>query len=578
MDTNKVLKYVLYAVAALLGVWIINTWHKDYPPKAAAPATQAQQSSTANSFVPQPIAAPSAHSQSASGSSATPAAGNLPSVPTHTDMSGFIHVRTDLYNIAIDPIGGNIVSARLLKYPVSVTQKNTPMQILNPDQSNLYIAQAGLANAGPQDVHYHTTSHVYTMMPGRDSLVVTLKGQQANGLEVEKVYTFKRGEYAADLAYTVRNGAHDTWTGGFYHQIVRKNVPAAHPYLQRRSYDGAAISTHETPYHQITFKKLDEENLNQTVTGGWVAMQQPYFVTSWVPNDKSVNEFYSHSMGDGKDGENNIFTLGYVSQRVVLAPGKSVTNNSTFYVGPELSEQLAKVSPSLTHTIDYGWLSPISVLIFWVMKQIFSFVGNWGWTIILITLLIKVIFYPLSNKSYKSMAKMREAQPRIKALQQRFGDDKQALNKATMEFYKKEKLNPMGGCLPMIIQIPVFFALYYVLIESVQLRQAPWIFWIQDLSVRDPYFILPILMGASMFIQQKLSPPPPDPTQAKVMLAMPILFTFMFLWFPAGLVLYWLTNNLLSILHQWYILKTYDPKKEVYVERDKKRMKAQKKK
>lgn len=573
MDTNKILKYVLYALAAFLGVWLINTWHKDYPPTAAAKASLQSQSQTANNFVPQPLSHSSNATGTATSNSPAMAQANASGPVVQTNAAGFIQVRTDLYHIAIDPIGGNLVSADLLKYPVSISQKNTPMQILNPNQDALYVAQAGLANAGPQDVKYHSTSQEYSMKPGQQSLVVTLRGKLANGLEVDKVYTFTRGEYAAQLTMTVHNQNHDTWTGGFYHQIVRKNVPAAHPYLQRRSYDGAAISTAQTPYHQLTFKKMTEENLNQTVTGGWVAMQQPYFVTSWVPNDKSVNEFYSHAAGGESDGKNSIFTLGYVGERVVLAPGKSVSDTSTFYVGPELASQLAKVSPSLTHTIDYGWLSPISVLIFWVMKQIYSFIGNWGWTIILITLLIKLIFYPLSNKSYKSMAKMREAQPRIKALQQRYGDDKQALNKATMEFYKTEKLNPMGGCLPMIIQIPVFFALYYVLIESVQLRQAPWIWWIQDLSVKDPYFILPILMGASMFIQQKLSPPPPDPTQAKVMLAMPILFTFMFLWFPAGLVLYWLTNNLLSILHQWYILKTFDPKKEAYAEREKQRKK-----
>lgn len=578
MDINKIIKYVLYAVAAFLLVWIMNTWHKDYPLEAQKP-TVASTSSAAN-YVPQPFAKNNDTSTAVGESKSTAMTNSdkgVPSLPSVSTSDGFIKVHTDLYQIAIDPIGGNLVSAKLLKYPVSVTQKNTPMQILNPDENAIYIAQAGLAGAGNQNIHYHTTALTYTMQPDEKTLTVSLTGQLPNGLSVTKKYTFIRGEYGVKLDYSVENKAHDTWTGGFYHQIIRKNIPAAHPYLQRRSYSGGAISTHQTPYHQVSFKTMSEENLNQTVTGGWVAMQQPYFVTSWVPDVKSVNEFYSNSVGDGKDGEDNVFTLGYVSQRVALAPGKSITNSSTFYVGPELADQLTKVSPSLVRTIDYGWLSPISILIFALMKMIYSFIGNWGWTIILITLLIKLVFYPLSNKSYKSMAKMREAQPRIKALQQRYGDDKQAMNKAVMEFYKSEKLNPMGGCLPMIIQIPVFFALYYVLIESVQLRQAPWIFWIHDLSVRDPYFILPILMGASMFLQQKLSPPPPDPTQAKVMLIMPIAFTFLFLWFPAGLVLYWLTNNLLSVLHQWYILKTYDPKKEVYIEREKNRAKNKKK-
>jgi YidC/Oxa1 family membrane protein insertase len=583
MDVNKIIKYVLYAVAAFLLVWIMNTWHKDYPPVVQTATTAAKSSS--GSYVPQPFAPSTASSTkstaASSGSGATSAPstpGAAPQLPTTTSDAGFIQVRTDLYHIAIDPVGGNLVSTKLLKYPVSIKEKNTPMQILNPNEGAVYIAQAGLANAGNQNIHYHSNALTYNMQPGQKTLTVTLRGQLKNGLEATKTYTFVRGEYAAQLNYTVKNNAHDTWTGGFYHQIVRKNIPAAHPYLQRRSFDGASISTHETPYHQVSFKSMAEENINKTVTGGWVAMQQPYFVTSWVPSQKTVNEFYSNSVGNGKDGENNVFTLGYVSERTLLAPGKSITNTSTFYVGPELADQLAKVSPSLVRTIDYGWLSPVSIMIFALMKIIFSVIGNWGWTIILITLLIKLVFYPLSNKSYKSMAKMRIAQPRIKAIQQRFGDDKQAMNKAVMAFYKTEKLNPMGGCLPMIIQIPVFFALYYVLIESVQLRQAPWIFWIQDLSVRDPYFILPILMGASMFLQQKLSPPPPDPTQAKVMLAMPILFTFMFLWFPVGLVLYWLTNNVLSILHQWYILKTFDPKKQQYIEREKDRAKKAKKK
>lgn len=573
MDINKILKYILYVLIGLLGMWMINTWHHDFPPvvQPDSNANSSQSNQDPTNFVPQPLATPT---DNTSGSLKIPGSPN----PVRASNQGFIRVHTDLYTIEIDPIGGNIVSATLNKYPVSVTQKNIPIQILNPNPDQLYIADAGLVNAGSQAVRYHASATDYTMNADQDTLAITLKGQLQNGLRVAKTYTFVRGEYATKLDFTVENTARDTWSGGFYNQIVRKNIPAAHPYLQRSSYDGGAISTPDVPYQQWSFKKLSEQNINQTVSGGWVAMQQPYFVSSWIPQEKSVNEFYSHVMGDNKDGANNVFTLGYVGTRVVLAPGKSVTSSSTFYVGPELAEQLAKVSPTLTKTIDYGWLAPISVLIFWLMQKIFLVVGNWGWTIILITLLIKAIFYPLSNKSYKSMAKMRIAQPRIKALQERFADDKPALNKAVMEFYKSEKLNPMGGCLPMLIQIPVFFALYYVLIESVELRQTPWIWWIQDLSTKDPYFILPILMGLSMFAQQKLSPPPPDPTQAKVMMAMPILFTFMFLWFPAGLVLYWLTNNVLSILHQYYSLRTYDPKKEQYVAREKEREKKNKKK
>lgn len=574
-NINKIIKYVLYAVAAFLLVWIMNTWNKDYPPK---PQQQpVAEKNAATSYVPQALnSSTGAPSTTAASQSVTPSSSSAP-LPVTGSASGFINVRTDLYHIAIDPVGGNLVSARLLKYPVSVKQKNTPIQILNPDANTIYIAQAGLANAGNQNVRYHSNALTYTMLPNQKTLAVTLHGKLPNGLEVVKTYTFIRGEYAAKLNMTVENHAHSTWTGGFYHQIVRKYIPIAHPFLHRSSYSGGAISTHDTPYHQLSFKTMSEENLNQTVSGGWVAMQQPYFLTSWIPASHTVNEFYSNSVGDGKDGANNVFTLGYVGQRLVVAPGKSASSGSTFYVGPELASQLSKVSPSLVHTIDYGWLAPISILLFAVMKAIYSVIGNWGWTIVLITLVIKLVFYLLSHKSYKSMAKMREAQPRIKALQERHGDDKQAMNKAMMEFYKTEKLNPMGGCLPMLIQFPVFISLYYVLIESVQLRQAPWILWIHDLSARDPYFILPILMGASMLLQQKLSPPPPDPTQAKVMLAMPIVFTFMFLWFPAGLVLYWLTNNLLSILHQWYVLKTYDPKKERYIEREKSRAKSKKK-
>lgn len=569
MDINKIIKYALYGAVAILGMLIINAWERDYPP-VANNTTPATGVSSADDYVPQPLAASSSVPNAPVAASSERPSPVTPHMGTHISNTGFIRVTTDLYQLEIDPVGGNIVSAYLLKYPVSTEEKNKPIQILNPNQNNLYIMQAGIVNGGSQKVVYHATANRYDLTGNQKELTITLNGQTDKGLRLQKTYTFKRGAYAIDVDVKVTNQTATTWqNGGFFYDIIRKNVPAEHPYLQRRSYDGAAISSVSIPYKQYPFKTLAETNLNQTANGGWIAMQQPYFLTSWVPNKNSVNDFYSRSHGNGKHGDNNIFTLGYVSTAVNLAPGQTASNSSTLYLGPELAEQLRAVDPTLERTIDYGWLAPISMLIFTVMKWIFSVIGNWGWTIVLVTFLIKLIFYPLSNKSYISMAKMREAQPRLKALQSRFADDKQALNKALMEFYKREKLNPMGGCLPMLIQIPVFFALYYVLIESVQLRQAPFMLWVHDLAVRDPYFILPILMGASMLLQQRLSPPPPDPTQAKMMMLMPVVFTVMFLWFPSGLVLYWITNNCLSILHQWYVIKTFDPKKQNYKDREK---------
>lgn len=559
MDFNKVLKYVLYAAAAGLGLLLVNQWNHDYPPaKASSSApTSAQQS------MPKPIGAPQQTK-----TQTTPASAGA-SVRAQMAPSGsLIRVKTDVLNLKINSVGGQIVGADLPHYSVS-TQDKQPMPILH-QQPGPFTVQAGLVDANGKQldqVHFHATRSRYTLSPSQSQVTVTLQGQTHQGLRIIKQLTFKRGEYAVAVRLTVKNIGPHPWQGGFFHRIVRQNIPHGHAALQRRSYNGASISTHATPYKKLSFRHLASNNLNQTVTGGWIAMQQPYFVVSWIPSDKSINQFYSQVQGGDDHGKDGTFTLGLMSQEVNLAPAQQASNSSTLYLGPELASQLKLAAPSLLNTINYGLLAPVSGIIFWAMKHIHAVIGNWGWTIVLVTLLIKLIFYPLSDKSYKSMARMREAQPRIKVLQERFAGDKQALNQATMKFYKEEKLNPMGGCLPMLIQIPVFFALYYVLIESVQLRQAPFIFWIHDLSVRDPYFVFPILMGATMFLQQRLSPAPPDPTQAKVMLLMPVFFTAMFIFFPAGLVLYWLTNNILSVTHQWLVIKSFDPKKDAYKRR-----------
>jgi YidC/Oxa1 family membrane protein insertase len=313
-------------------------------------------------------------------------------------------------------------------------------------------------------------------------------------------------------------------------------------------YTGAAISTQSNHYQKISFKDMDQSDVNVSTQGGWAAMLQHYFISAWVPNQNQTNQLYSRDY-------NGVYGIGMANPVISIAANNTAQTGATLYVGPAIAENLSAVAPYLDKTIDYGYLWFISQLLFSLMKGIYHFVGNWGWSIILVTVIIKIIFSPLSAKSYRSMANMRKLQPKITAIRERYKDDRQKLAKASMELYKAEKVNPMGGCLPILIQIPVFFALYWVIIESVELRQAPFILWIHDLSARDPYFILPVIMGLSMFIQQRLNPAPADPIQAKVMMFMPLLFTLMFLNFPSGLVLYWIVNNCISILQQWWITR-----------------------
>ncbi len=331
---------------------------------------------------------------------------------------------------------------------------------------------------------------------------------------------------------------------------MRKNTPPGKSGLiNLATYFGAAVSSSEKPFQKIKFSDMQTKNLNETIVGGWAAMVQHYFVSAWIPDQNSTSQYFTRIT------EDNLFTVGLLGPKLVASPGVTVETKAKFYAGPAIADRLEKAAPNLQLTIDFGWFWFIAIAIFWMMQHIHSIVGNWGWSIVLVTLVIKLIFYHLSAKSYRSMSMLKKLQPRINLLKERLGDDKQKFTQATLELYKKEKVNPMSGCLPIIIQIPVFIGLYWVLIESVELRQAPWILWIHDLTVKDSYYILPILMGISMFLQQRLNPPPPDPMQAKVMMMMPIVFTALFLNFPAGLMLYWFVNNSLSFLQQWYIMR-----------------------
>lgn len=468
--------------------------------------------------------------------------------------NSLITVLTDNLQIKIDPYGGNIVYLALLKYPEK-QGKDLPYVLLDKSEKITFIAQTGLVGENGPDSKglplYTTPLKSYQLAQSEQQLSVDLNLEE-NGVNITKRYTFTRGDYAIKLTYIIDNTTHEPWSGNFYAQLKRDN--SQDPDLSTTSissYLGAAVKTSDKKFKKLKFDSFGSAPFKETVTGGYAAILQHYFVTAWLPvQDK---EFIYTTR---KTGDNNI--IGFYGKTIKVAPQKTTDLSATLYAGPKIGDSLEKLAPGLELTIDYGWLWFIAAPMFAVLAFLYKLFGNWGWSIIVLTALIKLVFYPLANASYRSMAKMRLLQPKMQVLKERYGDNKQKMSQELMGLYKKEKVNPMGGCLPILVQMPFFIALYEVLIEAVQLRQVPWILWIHDLSRMDPYFILPIVMGGLMLIQQRLNPAPPDPTQAKIMKLMPIIFTVFFLWFPAGLVIYWVTNNFLSILQQWWITKKYE--------------------
>jgi len=534
----EITRVFLFGALFLIGFMLWTSWENDYAVKTPTPIKTAANVP----FQPGPVLL----------------SGNQqPAVPATKPTQNLVKVHTDVLDITIDTLGGNVVAANLLNYPQKLHDPQ-PYQLLNNDPSKLYAAQSGLIGTqGPDNIqgqaNYVATQNNYALLPGQNDLAVNLQWKNKDGVEVIKQFVFHRGNYAIDVNYQIKNNAKTPWAGQFYAQLERKKVPPPdHGFFTINPYVGGAISSPEKPYQKISFDKMSEQNLNTSITGGWAAMLEHYFLSAWVPAANQTFNYYSH-VSDG-----DLYTLGMLGQPIMVPAGGQAVVGAKLYAGPEIMDNLKAIAPNLDLTVDYGILWFISIGIFWLMKQIYNIVGNWGWSIVLVTVLIKLAFYHLSAKSYRSMATMRKLQPRLQALKERYGDDKQKLTQATMELYRTEKINPLSGCLPIIVQIPVFIALYWVLLESVELRQAPFILWIHDLSTRDPYFILPIIMGATMYIQQKLNPPPPDPMQAKMMSFLPIFFTFLFINFPSGLVLYWVVNNSLSILQQWYIMRSVE--------------------
>ncbi len=476
-----------------------------------------------------------------------------------------IKVNTDLVNVEIDTHGGDIVRVELIKHPVSVDTPDIPFVLMHRNQPDLFVAQSGLIGKDRDypnhNVKYSTTQTDYTLGDS-DSIEVVLDWESTDGVSYEKVFTFTRDSYQIGIDFRVANNSAQPWTGFPYAQLKQTEIESAGTmgFLGRLpSYNGAAIYTEEEKYEKIDYKEIQEEPLNVATPVGWVAMLQHYFVAAWLPEGSDNYQLYS---GVNKNTAKPEYRIGYKSTQPVNVPaGQTGVVNTAIYVGPKNQARLdAQGVEGLKLTVDYGWLTPVANPLFWLLQKIHSFTNNWGWAIILLTCLVKLVFYPLSAASYKSMAKMKKLQPRMATLKERFGDDKQKFQQEMMKLYKTEKVNPAGGCLPIMVQIPVFIALYWTLLESVELRQASFMFWLNDLSLPDPYFVLPIIMGVSMLAQHFLNPAPVDPIQKKIMMALPFVFTIFFLWFPAGLVLYWVVNNLLSISQQYYITRKFADK------------------
>ncbi|WP_133010659.1 membrane protein insertase YidC [Marinomonas flavescens] len=543
-------RYFLWGALFVSGYLLFLQWTQDYGPQSnkqsVVQTTQAQSEASASSETDLP---------NANASHSTNTSGVLPSNAKKIAPGKFIEVTTDTLRVAIDPVGGDLVRAALLKYTKELG-KPDPFVILENDSAHTYVTQSGLIGPDGPDASpngrpvYHSEKTSYTLAKGQDSLDVNLYFTDAKGVKYTKTFRFTKGNYRIRQLITVDNTTDQTWRGNLFGQIKRDNSPdpSKATSMGLQPYLGGAISDESTKYSKVSFSKMKEEPVKVTSEKGWVAVLQHYFVTAWVPEQGQKFTLQARTNGD--------FNLvGFTGSAVAIAPGKEGTLSSTFFVGPKLEKHLEATAENLDLTVDYGWLWWLAKPIFWLLTLIQSVVINWGVSIILIVVCVKAIFFKLSATSYRSMAKMRKFGPEIAKLKEQHGDDRQKMSAAMMALYKKEKINPLGGCLPILVQMPVFLSLYWVLMESVQLRHSPFIFWIHDLSVMDPYFVLPILMGLSMFCQQMLNPTPPDPMQARLMKLMPIAFTFFFLWFPAGLVLYWVTNNSLSIVQQYIITK-----------------------
>lgn len=503
---------------------------------------------------------------------------------TATDDGQIITVITDIYSLEIDTKGGTIRHLDLLQYPKSSTQANKGwaqllkaefdidwlpkpkvvdeeelIRLFNSDNEKLFLAQSGLLGSSSAPNHhavYRATQSHYELEPEQNTLKVPLSWTNAQGIEVTKTFTFSRDSYLIKLEQQVSNKSSSDWSGRQYSQLLRRPFEDENSKTFIRTYTGGVYYTEEEKYEKVDYDDMAQADLKLKANGGWSAMIQHYFASAWVPPQDQENTYYTKTIK--KTEQIWHFVIGSYSPLQTVYPDQQYTFTMQLFSGPKLQPVMEKIAKGLELTVDYGFLTFIGKPIYWLLNTLYDLISNWGLAILGVTLIIKAMFFPLSNASYRSMAKMRKIQPRLQHLKEQHGDDKQAFNTEMMAIYKREKVNPLGGCFPILIQIPVFISLYWVLIETVELRQAPFALWITDLSIQDPYFLLPVLMGITMKLQQMLNPPPLDPIQAKVIKMFPVIFTVFFLFFPSGLVLYWVCNNTLSFLQQWFITRSIE--------------------
>ncbi len=555
MQIQRIILWVIFSMSILF-LWDGWQRHNGRPSMFGGPTTTQQAANqgpagakTAPTDASVPPALPATPAASSSGAEAVPAQATIAAAQT-------LRFSNDVLALEIDPMGGQIRRAELLKHR-NADDKTRNVVLMDDRPGAIYLAQSGLIGA-PEGTSFPTHRSEFTfdsagpvaLAPGAASVALKMSAT-SGGIKLQRTYTLERGSYLVAVRDEVTNVGTTTLTPTLYMQLTRDEHKVAGESRFYSTFTGPAIYTEATKFKKIKFDDIESGKADQVANApdGWVGMIQHYFVAAWVPAQGIEHQFYTRKV------DTNLYSVGVKQQVAELAPGATKELSTRLYAGPQDQNVLEKVAPGLDLVVDYGWLTVIAKPIYWLLEKLHSLVGNWGWAIVLLTIVVKTLFFPLQAASYRSMARMKAVAPRLTALKERYGDDRVKLNQAMMELYKQEKINPLGGCLPIVVQIPVFISLYWVLLASVEMRSAPWLGWIHDLAAPDPFYILPLVMAVTMFIQVKLNPTPPDPMQAKMMMLMPLVFSVMFFFFPSGLVLYWLVNNVYSIAQQWVINK-----------------------